>query len=62
MDVYKIKIYPTAKKDLQEIIDYSAVVAAPIVKIGIQKTRYTTLSIIKSATFVKNCMTGESGL
>ena len=22
MDVYKIKIYPTAKKDLQEIIDY----------------------------------------
>ncbi len=23
MDVYKIKIYPTAKKDLQEIIDYS---------------------------------------
>jgi addiction module toxin, relE/stbE family len=22
MDVYKVKIYPTAKKDLQEIIDY----------------------------------------
>ena len=22
MDVYKIKIYPTAKQDLQEIIDY----------------------------------------
>ena len=22
MDVYKVKIYPTAKQDLQEIIDY----------------------------------------